>query len=257
MTALRTGATTPAEPFSLPGLTALRLLFATLMALLLPASAALAAKNFPVDQFSYYLSDYDYQLAKIAKDLKKTELEIQADLSAAETAGNARLAAASLEQLLAKRPADAGLWLRLAEKLSQSTPLDDNDGYALPSKQIGAALKAYTMLKSAPEEAQALVFAAQALAKRESWRPALMAYKESLRLVENQEIREAYEQMRVDHGFRVTDYKVDNDAVPPRACFEMSEPISRTVTDFTSYFTQEPVPFPPSPRREPSSASKA
>ena len=48
--------------------------------------------------------------------------------------------------------------------------------------------------------------------------------------------------MRVDHGFRVTDYKVDTDAVPPRACFEMSEPVSRTVTDFTSYFTQEPGP---------------
>ena len=29
---------------------------------------AQAAKPFPVDQFSYYLSDYDYELAKLAKD---------------------------------------------------------------------------------------------------------------------------------------------------------------------------------------------
>jgi alpha-2-macroglobulin len=48
--------------------------------------------------------------------------------------------------------------------------------------------------------------------------------------------------MRIDHGFRVADYKVDVDSTPPRACFEMSEPVSRTVTDFTSYFTQEPGP---------------
>ena len=39
---------------------------------------ALAAKPFPVDQFSYYLSDYDFELARIAKELKRTEPEIQA-----------------------------------------------------------------------------------------------------------------------------------------------------------------------------------
>ncbi len=55
-------------------------------------------------------------------------------------------------------------------------------------------------------------------------------------------MRQAYETLRIDRGFRVTDYRIDTDVVPPRACFEMSEPVSRTVTDFTPYFTQEPGP---------------
>ena len=218
------------------------LLLAGLAALMLPMARAEAAKPFPVDQFSYYLSDYDYDLGKLAKEVKKTEAEILTDIQTAETTGNARLAAASIEQLLSKRPTDGALWLKLAQQLSTATPIDDSDGYRIPSKMIGAGLKAYTMVRSAQDEAQALNIVAQGFAKREYWRPALMSYKESLKLVEVPEIREAYEAMRIDHGFRVADYKVDSDSNPPRACFEMSEPISRTVTDFTSYFTQEPGP---------------
>ena len=214
----------------------------SLFALLMPSIPAQAAKPFPVDQFSYYLSDYDYELAKLAKDLKKTEAELLADIQSAETAGNARLTAAAIEQLLTKRPTDSALWLKLAQQLAVSTPINDSDGYQLPSKMIGAGLRAYTYAKTAPDEAAALLIAGQGFAKRENWRPALLAYKESLKLVEMAEVRDTYETMRIDHGFRVADYKVENDATPPRACFEMSEPISRTVTDFTSYFTQEPGP---------------
>ncbi len=214
----------------------------SLMALLLPAGMVQAAKPFPVDQFSYYLSDYDYELAKLAKDLKKTEAELLTDIQAAETAGNARLTAASIEQLLTKRPSDGALWLKLAQQLAISTPINDSDGYQIPSKMIGAGLRAYGFARAAPDEAAALLIAGQGFAKRENWRPALLAYKESLKLVETPEVRTTYETMRIDHGFRVADYKVENDANPPRACFEMSEPISRTVTDFTSYFTQEPGP---------------
>ena len=224
-------------------LQSLALLLGTLLALLPSHGASqAAAKPFPVNQFAWYLQDYDTDLAKIAAELKRTEPEIQADLAAARAANNARLAAASLEQLLARQPANGTLWLDLAQELSVATPVNDSDGYMLPSRLIGASLKAYTLLSSPQQESQALNLAAQGFAKREMWRPALTAYKESLTLQEDPAIRAAFEQMRVDHGFRVTDYKVDPETVPPRACFEMSEPVSRTVTDFTSYFTQDPGP---------------
>jgi uncharacterized protein YfaS (alpha-2-macroglobulin family) len=207
------------------------------------AGNAAVAKPFPVDQFSYYLSDYDYELGRLAKTVTRTESEIEADIQAAETAGNARLTAAAIEQLLTKRPTDAALWLKLAQQLSVATPISDSDRYQLPSRVIGAALRAYSLVRSRDDEAAALVIAARGFEQREIWRPALLAYKESLKLVETPEIREAYEQMRIDHGFRVTDYSLQNDAMPPRACFEMSEPPSRTVTDFSPYFTQEPGPL--------------
>ena len=229
---------------SRPGLLlqAFWLLIASLALMVLQANAGQAAKPFPVDQFSYYLSDYDYQLGKLAKTVTKTAAEIETDIATAETTGNARLTAAAIEQLLTKRPSDAALWLKLAQQLSLSTPINDQDGYAIPSLMIGAGLRAYTLARAPQDEAAALVVAGQGFVKRENWRPALQAYKESLKLAEEPTLRETYETMRVEHGFRITDYKVDNDATPPRVCFELSDPVARTVNDFTPYFTQEPGP---------------
>ena len=65
-----------------------------------------------------------------------------APVAAARAANNSRLAAASLEQLLTKQPGNGTLWLDLAQELSVATPINDSDGYTLPSKLIGAALKA-------------------------------------------------------------------------------------------------------------------
>ncbi len=64
----------------------LQALVLALLAMLLPSAAA-EAKPFPVDQFSYYLSDYDYDLGRLAKEVTKSETEILADIQAAETAG--------------------------------------------------------------------------------------------------------------------------------------------------------------------------
>jgi uncharacterized protein YfaS (alpha-2-macroglobulin family) len=222
-----------------PVLSVLTLLLGSLLAAIGPAEAA---KPFPVDQFSYFISDYEAELSRLAPQVTRSASEIEGDIAAAKQAGNARLAAASLEQLLTRRPADGSLWLDLAQQLIAATPLNDSDGYAIPGKVIGASLKAYTLLASPADEAAALNAAAQGFAAREIWRPALMAYKESLRLTDNPQIRAAYETMRADHGFRVIDYKIDTDMVPPRACFEMSEPVSRTLGDFTRFFTQEPGP---------------
>ena len=58
--------------------------------------------------------------------------------------------------------------------------------------------------------------------------------------------------MREEHGFRITDYKIENDATPPRLCFEFSDPLSMRSADFAPYFRQDPGPF----RRSPSRARK-
>jgi uncharacterized protein YfaS (alpha-2-macroglobulin family) len=212
----------------------------TLVFLALMPAQAEAAKNFPVEAFSYYLNDYDYQLARIAKTVNKTPAELEAQIAAAEAADNQRLTAASLEMLLSLNPRDGALWLRLASALAVAKPINDSDGYDLPNKVIGAGLKAYLLATARPAEAQALAIAAGGFATRENWRPALNAYKESLRLAEDAVVRQTYEALRVDHGFRVTDYKIENDAVPPRACFVFSEALSRAVSDFSPYFRQEP-----------------
>ena len=42
------------------------------------------------------------------------------------------------------------------------------------------------------------------------------------------------EDLREKYGFRITDYKVDNDSAAPRVCFQFSEPLARK-TDFAPY----------------------
>ena len=130
----------------------------------------------------------------------------------------------------------------LFRSLATAQPINDEDNYQLPTKMIGAGLKAYILASAAAEEAEALAIAAQGFAARETWRPALQAYKDSLRLAENPTIRATYEQTRADHGFRITDYRVENDAMPPRVCFEMSDPPARAVSDFAPYFRLDPGP---------------
>ena len=199
--------------------TAMRLLALVALvfaALPLAAGDARAAKRFPVDSFSYYISEYESAVARIAKELEQTNDEVEAELAAAETGQNSRLAAVSLEKLVGLDPKNAELWLKLARNLATAQPINDEDNYQLPTKMIGAGLKAYILASAAAEEAEALAIAAQGFAARETWRPALQAYKESLRLAENPTIRATYEQTRADHGFRITDYRVENDAMAPR-----------------------------------------
>ena len=47
-------------------------------------------------------------------------------------------------------------------------------------------------------------------------------------------MRKTYEDMREKHGFRILDYKVDNESAKPRVCFNFSEPLARK-TDFAPY----------------------
>ena len=221
----------------------IRFLLTVLIGLMLVAlapSGAHAAKSFPLGSFAYYMNDYDAELKKIAKTVDKSVSDLAVELAAAEAADNSRLAAVSIEKMLSLSPKSAAMWLKLAQRLAVSKPINDSDGYQLPPKIIGASLKAYSLSSTAPEESQALALAAQGFAKREDWRPALETFKESLRLAEGQSNRQAYNQMRLDHGFRITDYRIDNDATPPRACFVVSEPLSRTVPDFAPYFRQQP-----------------
>ena len=57
-----------------------------------------------------------------------------------------------------------------------------------------------------------LALSSLSFAQKEDWRPALQAYKESLKLVEDPTNRQTYEDMRLEHGFRVIDYKIETDA---------------------------------------------
>ena len=76
---------------------------------------------------------------------------------------------------------------------------------------------------------------ARTYADRSVWRPALDALRVSLELREVAEVRQQYERMREEHGFRLLDYTVDADAASPRACFQFSEDLPGKRTDFSPF----------------------
>ena len=67
-----------------------------------------------------------------------------------------------------------------------------------------------------------------------TWRARARRLKASLDRRDDLDVRNTYEKMRDQHGFRILDYKVDNESAYPRVCFNFSEQLARK-TDFSPY----------------------
>ena len=76
----------------------------------------------------------------------------------------------------------------------------------------------------------------EALKRRSYWRPAIDALKASLTLATDTEVREAYDELVAEHGFRIVEYKVDADRPQPRLCIQFSERLASGQIDWSQYF---------------------
>src|SRR5690606_15125246 len=57
----------------------------------------------------------------------------------------------------------------------------------------------------------------------------------SLAHAENSVVREAYDRLRAEHGFRMTDYKAEAEMAAPRLCLEFSESLAGGEIDFAKF----------------------
>lgn len=163
------------------------------------------------------------------------ELKAQGDrLLVREARGASRAFAAAV----AAEPHDAEAWLGLAKALLAVTP-DPNRGserYELPLNASAAALRAYENGTTNEFRAQALAVLSDALVKRSYFRPALDALAQSLAMVDDGALREAYDKLRAEHGFRMMDYKTENETGQPRVCVQFSEGLSKASgVDFSKF----------------------
>ncbi|MGU3538624.1 alpha-2-macroglobulin family protein [Methylobacterium sp. A54F] len=156
-------------------------------------------------------------------------------LIAAERAADA---IGPLTAAVAADPADPRNWLAYA-RAADAVGSDDQHGdyqtrQRLRGRALAAAYQSYQRARSAPDEARALAVLAEAYGNQSEWRPALEAYRASLAIADDGDVRAAYEAARAEHGFRILDYKVDSDAAAPRVCFTFSEAVARK-TDFAPF----------------------
>jgi uncharacterized protein YfaS (alpha-2-macroglobulin family) len=148
-----------------------------------------------------------------------------------------RAAARSYAQAVVYDEKDADAWLGLARALLAIRADQSAERYDLPVNASGAAWNAYERSKTPAAKAAALLTLHEALKRRSYWRPAIDALQASLALVENPQVREAYDKLVAEHGFRILEYKVDTDAALPRLCIQFSERLAPGQADWSEYFT--------------------
>ncbi len=210
-------------------------------ALLIAAGAALAAEIKP-----YVREDLASDVVRLTETLRKETAQIGAkikgktveqlrkDAAAAVVAANFKEASALIGAAVAGAPKDAASWLALARLGAQADDAQADGRYDMVQRGQTAAYAAYQRATGAPQQAEALALLGNLFARQEMWRPALDAYRASLERRDDEDTRKIYEDMREKHGFRILDYKVDNESSSPRVCFNFSESLARK-TDFAPY----------------------
>jgi uncharacterized protein YfaS (alpha-2-macroglobulin family) len=215
---------------------ALRLLVACLI--VLAASAAPAQER----SFSYpgVIKDaqrYETLLKTSFKPTGRGARDLRADAEKIAST-DPRAAAKIFGQVVVAENKDIDAWIGLARALLAIKPDPDNgsERYELPINASAAAWTAYERAQTNAQKAAALWVLHEALQRRSLWRPAIDALKTSLTLVDNPAVRQAYEKLLAEHGFRIQDYKVDADATQPRLCIQFSERLAIGQSDWAKYF---------------------
>ncbi|GBU17967.1 MULTISPECIES: alpha-2-macroglobulin [Methylobacterium] len=187
-----------------------------------------------------------FQREGLASDAVRLEAALKDEAAASGPVRAAKQARDAGEALLANDKADAALkpltgavaadpgdprnWLAYARAASTAAANEENKDYAaknrLGRRALAAAFRAYQRAAAGQPEGEALAQLARLYADRSEYRDAMETYRASLAASDDSGVREDYEALRAEHGFRILDYKVDSDAASPRVCFTLSEPVA-------------------------------
>ena len=206
-------------------------------AMLLTTSAAFAQKSYVRDDLTSDAIRLEEQLKKDAGALAGTRSvdDLKRDAAALVQRGNARAALRPLAAAIVGAAKDPSLWLLYARAVYSAAQTNQNDSYTLYEAASTAAFTSYQRATARNDEAAALSFLGDVYAKRSMWRLSLNAYRAGLERADNANVRRVYEALREEHGFRITDYKVDSDSASPRVCYQFSDPLARGKVDFAPY----------------------
>jgi uncharacterized protein YfaS (alpha-2-macroglobulin family) len=210
---------------------------AALVALLsVPLSvAASAQKPFVRDDLADAAIKLEAQIKSESGQVTKAAAVLRREADAAFQRNDFRNGLQLLGQITVVAPDDSTNWLRLAKSVLQIRPSNDRERTTLLERSATAAYIAYQRTKNEAEEAESLLIVSRTYADRTLWRPALDAMRLSLDLREVADVRQQYERLREDHGFRLLDYSVDADAASPRVCFQFSEALPGRRTDLSPF----------------------
>jgi uncharacterized protein YfaS (alpha-2-macroglobulin family) len=197
--------------------------------------AAYAQKPFQRDDLADAAIKLEAQIRSESGQVTRAAATLRREADAAFQRKDFRTGLQILGQITVVAPEDSANWLRIAQTVLLIRPGNVRERTGLLERAATAAYIAYQRTKSPAEEAASLLIVSRSYADRQLWRPALDAMRISLDLREVAEVRQQYERMREDHGFRLLDYSVDADASSPRACFQFSEDLPGRRTDLSPF----------------------
>jgi uncharacterized protein YfaS (alpha-2-macroglobulin family) len=179
--------------------------------------------------------DFRKETVKIGANVKgRANSQLLKDAAADIAAAQFKDAAALLGAVVAAAPKDEAGWLAYARLGGPADDAKADERALIVARATTAAYAAYQTARSPAQQAEALAVLGGLEVRIESWRIALDAYRASLDRKDNPDVQAIYADLREKHGFRIVDYKVDNEAANPRVCFNFSDPLARK-TDFTPY----------------------
>lgn len=196
--------------------------------------AQAADKAFKRDDLADAAIKLEARIKSEAGAVAKSGSMLRTDADTAFKRADFRSGLQILGQIATVAPNDSSNWLRLARTIFQIRPATSQEQTFLLERASTAAYLAYQRATDPASEADALAVLGRAFSDRKLWRPALDALRLSLDLREVAGVREQYEKMRDDHGFRLLDYTVDSDSASPRVCFQFSEDLAKRV-DFSPF----------------------
>ena len=153
--------------------------------------------------------------------------ELTAAARAARGQGNGEPAVGLFAAAVRLAPDDAALWIAFSDALAAARP----DPYHLRNQRkaqaSAAAVNAYLQARSEADRTPALLALGRTLSAREQWRPAIGALTAALALRTDPAVQATLSKLKADHGFRVTEHRVEAQSPTPRICLEFSEPLAR------------------------------
>ena len=213
----------------------LRAAVAAALVVVLSAAGFAADKPFKRDDLADAAIKLEAQIRSEAGRPAKPAAALRREADAAFQRNDFRSGMQILGQIVAVAPDDSANWLRLAKAVLQIRPGNDRERTLLLERAATAAYIAYQRSSEPSQEAESLLVVGRSYADRSLWRPALDAQRVSLELREVADVRQQYERLREEHGFRLIDCSVDSDAASPRVCFQFSEDLPGRRTDFTPF----------------------
>ncbi len=181
-------------------------------------------------------SSFRAEIGKINSSILPSDIQSMVSLGRDELYRNdTPNAEKRFRSVLAASQANADGWLAVSNEITNWLTAQKRYDPDFKTLAINSAIGAYSLSRTASIRSQALSALAKALLQNSFFSEAIIAYRQSLDLKDDDTIKAAYLLLRREKGFRITGHTVNADNGQPQICVDFSEKLSTTNVDYENF----------------------